>query len=129
MNRIRSLSRWATFCVWAFIVAEICWHLSHFVRRYDILEIPLAIPYAPIAVLLDPNDMLLNHGQIFFIALGNWFGIFLVGAVIVLLRSKPDSKDPDVPCPKCDYDLRGRMDTHCPECGGVFTVDQLTRRA
>ena len=25
-----------------------------------------------------------------------------------------------LPCPSCDYDLRGQTDPHCPECGRTF---------
>jgi hypothetical protein len=77
----RGLFGWATLCVWGFVAAEILWHLSGFVRRYDWLEIPLVVPYAPLAVLIDPHDVMLHHDSIFFLALANWFGIFLLGSV------------------------------------------------
>jgi len=30
-------------------------------------------------------------------------------------------------CPKCGYNLTGRTDTHCPECGTTYTLDELWR--
>ncbi len=83
----RGLFGWATICVWGFLASEILWHLSRLVRRYDLLEIPLAVPYAPIAFLIDPHDALMNHESIFFIALANWFAIFVVGAIVSLRRA------------------------------------------
>ncbi len=82
----RGLFGWATACVWGFVIAEIMWHLSAYVRRYDILEIPLVVPYAPLAFIVDPHDAMLNHRHIFFFALANWFVIFLIGAVFSLRR-------------------------------------------
>ena len=31
-----------------------------------------------------------------------------------------------IPCPLCDYDLRGLADPRCPECGYCFTWDELS---
>lgn len=78
----RGLFGWATACVYGFVIAEIMWHLSAYVRRYDILEIPLVVPYAPLAFIVDPHDAMLHHRHIFFFALANWFVIFLVGAAV-----------------------------------------------
>jgi len=58
------------------------WHLSRHVKRYDFLEIPLVVPYAPLACIIDPHDAMLNRQDIFFFALANWFGIFLLGWLI-----------------------------------------------
>ena len=77
----RGIFGWATVCVWSFFIAEIMWHLSAFVRQFDFIEIPLIVPYAPLAILIDPRDALLHHGYIFFIAIANWFGIFVMGAL------------------------------------------------
>jgi len=82
----RGLFGWATLCMWGFVFAEILWHLSRFVRRYDWLEIPMIVPYAPIAAILDPHDAMMNNGGIFFIALGNWFTIFVIGALFSLRK-------------------------------------------
>lgn len=82
----KGLFGWATACVWAFLIAEIMWHFSAFVRSYDVLEIPLVVPYAPFAFIVDPHDAMLNHDHIFFFALANWFGIFVVGALLSLRR-------------------------------------------
>ena len=82
----KGLFGWATVCVWAFLIAEIMWHLSDFVRNYDILEIPLVLPYAPLAVIIDPRDAMLNHKNIFFFALANWLGIFLLGALLSMRK-------------------------------------------
>jgi hypothetical protein len=60
------------------------WHLSAYVRDYDILEIALVVPYAPLACIIDPHDAMLRHEYIFFFALGNWFLIFVIGAVASL---------------------------------------------
>ena len=38
----------------------------------------------------------------------------------------------DLACPACGYDLSGTRDAlgaHCPECGGVFTLHDIQRRA
>ena len=83
----RGLFAWATVCVWAFFFAEILWHLSAFVRRYDLIEIPLVLPYVPLAFVLDPESALVNHRHAFFIALANWFGIFLLGAALCRKRT------------------------------------------
>src|SRR5690349_1293759 len=82
----RGLFGWATGCVWAFFVSEILWHLSAFVRAYDFIEIPLLVPYAPLAFLLEPHGAMLHHEHIFFFALANWFGIFVVGALFSFRR-------------------------------------------
>jgi len=31
----------------------------------------------------------------------------------------------EVVCPKCGYNMRGRKQTACPECGSAFTLDAL----
>jgi len=72
---------WGTVCVWGFAIAGAAWQLSAYVRRYDWLEIPLVIPYAPVAILVDPNGALLNYRHIHFFALANWVAIFLLGAL------------------------------------------------
>ena len=82
----RGLFGWATVCVWAFVLSEILWHLSGFVRRYDLLEIVLAVPYAPLAFLVDPHDLMLHHRHVFFFALANWSGIFVIGTLLSLKR-------------------------------------------
>jgi hypothetical protein len=33
--------------------------------------------------------------------------------------------DRDVPCPLCEYNLRGLTDPRCPECGYRFAWDEL----
>ncbi len=82
----RGLFGWATACAWAFIIAEIMWHVSAHVRQYDILEIPLVVPYAPLAIVVDPSDAMIPRKDIFFFALANWFIIFLIGAAVSLWR-------------------------------------------
>ena len=82
----RGLFGWATACVWAFFISEILWHLSAFVRAYDLIEIPLLVPYAPLAFLLEPQGAMVHDEHIFFFALANWFGIFLMGALFSLRR-------------------------------------------
>ncbi len=37
----------------------------------------------------------------------------------------PRTNDVDLPCPLCDYNLRGLTDPRCPECGFTFTWDEL----
>ena len=39
----------------------------------------------------------------------------------------PPGPDPEapVPCPMCDYDLRGQPEPRCPECGYRFEWPQL----
>ena len=78
----RGLFGWATACVWGFVIAETLWHLSAYVRNYDILEIPLVVPYAPLAAILDPHDAMIPDKNIFFFALANWLVIFLIGAAV-----------------------------------------------
>lgn len=34
-------------------------------------------------------------------------------------------RNPTICCPDCGYDLRGRCDARCPECGGEFTLERL----
>ena len=82
----RGLFGWATICVWSFFIAEILWHLSAFVRRYDVIEIGMIVPYAPLAFILDPHDAMLHHPHVFFVALANWLGIFVLGALLSLKR-------------------------------------------
>jgi hypothetical protein len=65
------------------------WHLSAYVRRYDILEIPLALPYVPFAYIVDPHEAMSfrhDYQQAFWFALANWFVIFLIGAAFSLRR-------------------------------------------
>lgn len=48
------------------------------------------------------------------------------GILVVLARiCHEPRKGPDVPCPKCGYDLRGQHECRCPECGERFTVGEL----
>ena len=82
----RGLFGWATACVWGFVIAETLWHLSAYVRNYDILEIPLVVPYAPLAAILDPHDAMIPDKNIFFFALANWLVIFLIGAAVSVWR-------------------------------------------
>lgn len=46
--------------------------------------------------------------------------------------AQPESKQPtaidiDLPCPHCDYNLRGLIEDRCPECGEPFDRQQLIK--
>ena len=39
-------------------------------------------------------------------------------------------EDPALPCPTCDYDLRGQVEPRCPECGLQFSsIEELATAA
>ncbi len=40
---------------------------------------------------------------------------------------QPAPIDTDLPCPHCDYNLRGLTENRCPECGGDFDRQRLVR--
>ena len=42
-------------------------------------------------------------------------------------RSQPAAIEIDLPCPHCDYNLRGLVEDRCPECGGDFDRQRLVR--
>jgi hypothetical protein len=39
--------------------------------------------------------------------------------------SAPATVEQDLPCPLCEYDLRGLTECRCPECGYTFNWDEL----
>ena len=87
---------WAIACIWGFAVAGVMWELSDYVRKHDWLEIRLVIPYAPAAILVDPNDAMLNCRYIHFFALANWVAIFLLGALVGWCRRRGSGSTGDV---------------------------------
>ncbi len=47
--------------------------------------------------------------------------------VIPELPPGPEGLDADLPCPECDYNLRGLRTPRCPECGYIFRWDDVPR--
>ncbi len=73
----------------AFIVAQLLWHLSAFVRRFDLLEIPLATPFFPLASFFDPHDGMVNNRFVFFYALVFWGALIPVSFWLAGKRLHP----------------------------------------
>ena len=73
----------------AFIVAQLLWHLSAFVRRFDLLEIPMATPFFPLASFLDPYDGMVNDPSVFFYALLFWGALVPLSLRIAGKRLNP----------------------------------------
>jgi hypothetical protein len=66
---------------------------------------------------------------------GGGVPIVWVLATVLLWRETPAERvarmstlvsNPTVVCPVCGYNLSGLREARCPECGGIFTLDQLT---
>ncbi len=54
--------------------------------------------------------------------------IFFLGILLPSLfqnRRPISHKTTDYCCPQCGYNMRGLTEAKCPECGAVFTLDQL----
>jgi hypothetical protein len=73
----------------AFIGSQSLWFCSQYVRRYDVLEIPMVIFYLPLAPFLDPHDGMVNSRDIFPYALAYWVGLFLVALPASRRRINP----------------------------------------
>lgn len=43
-------------------------------------------------------------------------------------RKQPIFADMDIPCPRCEYNLRGLVEPRCPECGLVFSPQEVLCR-
>ncbi len=61
-----------------------------------------------------------------------WISIWMAGTAVVWketklesLRRERDGPGLVIPCPKCEYDLKGLAVARCPECGTEFTLDEL----
>lgn len=66
---------------------------------------------------------------------GGGVPIVWVLATVILWRETPAERlarmsslvrNPTVLCPVCGYNLSGLREARCPECGGSFTLDELT---
>jgi hypothetical protein len=74
----------------AFIAAQLLWHLSAFVRAFDLLEIPMATPLFPLASFLDPYDSMVNqHSAVFFCGLLFWGALIPVSLRLAGKRLNP----------------------------------------
>ncbi len=76
-------------CSVAFITAQLLWYCSRFVRRCDILEIPMAVPFFPLAPFFDPYDGMVNSRHTFVYALTYWACLFVVALGIARKRINP----------------------------------------
>ncbi|MCA9257451.1 MAG: hypothetical protein KDA33_17510 [Phycisphaerales bacterium] len=45
------------------------------------------------------------------------------------MNELPVAEVPSLPCPTCDYDLRGQATARCPECGSQFESLEAMARA
>lgn len=63
------------------------------------------------------------------LACGVYFGLLVAagnaGTVVGSRRTLTRRRQVAPFCPRCSYDLRGRADTRCPECGLQPTLEQL----
>jgi len=73
----KGMKNWALFCSLVFIVSELLWYLSSFVRDIDFLEIPMVFFYFPLATLID-SDALLHNDYIYLYALTYWGSVFFL---------------------------------------------------
>ncbi|WP_182869430.1 hypothetical protein [Stieleria mannarensis] len=62
----------------AFIVAEVMWRLSGYVRAIDLLELPLASFHFPLAGFVDPHDSMVRSEGTFFCAIVFWTAVIPV---------------------------------------------------
>ena len=67
----------------------------------------------------NPSDR--RIGLVFYAILGASF----TWLVSMAWRTRHPVRTGDVVlCPKCGYDLRGRREANCPECGAEFTLEE-----
>lgn len=85
----RGFTNWVAVCSVAFIVSELLWVSSRYVRRYDALEIPMTTYFFPLAPLFDPHDALLHNRSIFFYALAYWVALFVISLLLSRRRMNP----------------------------------------
>ncbi len=76
-------------CSLAFIAAQLLWYCSKFVRRYDILEVPMALPFFPLAPFFDPHNGMVNNRDTFVYALAYWISLYLVALGIARKKVNP----------------------------------------
>jgi hypothetical protein len=53
--------------------------------------------------------------------IGGGIALIVVGRICW----EPPATGPDVPCPRCGYNLRGQRECRCPECGTEYTLGDL----
>lgn len=83
------IKNWALLCSLTFIVAQMFWYLSSFVRRYDLLEIPMVILFFPPAPLIDPHNGLLRDDNLYLYALIYWASVFFLSWVLSRRKINP----------------------------------------
>ena len=54
-----------------------------------------------------------------------WVRAYLRRAPYLRAMHNPQDGLPDVKCPSCDYRMVGLTESRCPECGTVYTLDEL----
>ncbi len=61
-----------------------------------------------------------------------WAAVWLGGTAFIWRETRAERVarlgrrvGPDLPCPKCGYNLRGLREARCPECGTQYTLDEL----
>jgi hypothetical protein len=87
--RYRGVQNWALTCAVAFIVSHVMWHASAYVRRWDFLELPLSLPFSPLAPFVDPHDGMVNSRDSFLLGLFYWICLFGLALLVSRRRINP----------------------------------------
>jgi hypothetical protein len=85
----RGLKSWSLTWAIAFIVGQLLWFSSRFVRQWDVLEIPMTVVFFPIAMFIDPYNGMVNDRNVFFYALGYWLVLYFVALGLSRKRMNP----------------------------------------
>jgi hypothetical protein len=85
----RGLANW--IAVWSvlFILSQLLWYCSRALRSYDLLEIPMAIVFFPLAPFFDPHDGMVNSRGTFLYALPYWLLVFAMSLALCRKRLNP----------------------------------------
>jgi hypothetical protein len=121
-------------------IAAVAWVWTRNRRQYGIFwkagALTIGITIAAIAVAVLTDSTMHSAGEPLEFGIG-CFAIALVVLVWVQAtrrnaRGKPmlNTLDGtiDVRCPSCDYRMVGLHETRCPECGTLYTLDDLVAR-
>lgn len=85
----RGVTNWVAVCSVAFIVSQLMWHCSRYIRNIDLLEIPMALYFFPLAPLFEPHDGMIHNESIFLYALAYWVALFVISLLLSRRRMNP----------------------------------------